>query len=117
MLADPASLGAPAETGGEDLHLVAVLRDGAARQDDALVAQLLHDLPVRERAARFTVDSCIPMRSPTSARVSGRRCWMPLSRNSRWHSTIVSVIRLIVRRRWLMLSMKNFARVTYSRMC
>ena len=67
--------------------------------------------------ARLTVDSCIPIRSPTSARVSGRRLWTPFSRKSRWHSTMTAVIRAIVCRRWLMLSMKNFARVTYSRMC
>ena len=30
--------------------------------------------------ARLTVDSCIPISSPTSARVSGTRCWTPWTR-------------------------------------
>ena len=30
--------------------------------------------------ARLTVDSCMPISSPTSARVSGTRCWTPCTR-------------------------------------
>ena len=33
---------------------------------------------------RLTVDSCMPMSSATSRRFSGRRCWTPRSKNSRW---------------------------------
>ncbi len=40
---------------------------------------------------RDTVDSCMPMSSATSRRISGLRCAMPLSKNSRWNFRIDSV--------------------------
>ena len=40
---------------------------------------------------RETVDSCMPMSSATSRRISGLRYAMPLSKNSRWNFTIDSV--------------------------
>ena len=40
---------------------------------------------------RETVDSCMPMSSATSRRMSGFRCAMPLSKKSRWNFTIDSV--------------------------
>ena len=40
---------------------------------------------------RETVDSCIPMSSATSRRMSGFRKAIPLSRKSRWNFTIDSV--------------------------
>src|SRR3990172_3514874 len=42
---------------------------------------------------RLMVDSCMPMSSPTSRRESGRRQGSPLSRNSRWNFTMLSVTR------------------------
>ena len=40
---------------------------------------------------RETVDSCMPMSSATSRRMSGLRWAMPLSRKSRWNFTMLSV--------------------------
>ena len=51
---------------------------------------------------RDTVDSCMPMSSATSRRMSGFRCAVPLSKNSRWNFRIDSVTRTIVRCRcWI----------------
>ena len=51
---------------------------------------------------RDTVDSCMPMSSATSRRISGFRCAMPLSKNSRWNFRIDSATLMIVRWRcWI----------------
>ena len=51
---------------------------------------------------RETVDSCIPMSSATSRRMSGFKCAVPLSKNSRWNLRIDSVTRTMVRWRcWI----------------
>ena len=70
---------------------------------------------------RETVDSCMPMSSATSRRLSGRRCSGPLSKKPRWKRMIDSITRTIVRWRWWIdlisqIADRSFSR-TYSRVC